>query len=158
MVPALLRSYQVVWTKSCPVLSMHSRQHAESCCCVADASFQCRLAGLFVKPSFYEPLVALQDPLAGLHANTHLAQACCPVCIRIHTHICICNYIGICICIKASRTTAQPSKSDLICSTLAFAASCHCAKVLAHRPTWLLFDNPHPPPQPNHGYMPSGLA
>ena len=34
----------------------------------------CRLAGLFVKPSFYEPLVALQDPLAGLHANTHLAQ------------------------------------------------------------------------------------
>ncbi|DBA96514.1 hypothetical protein WJX77_003023 [Trebouxia sp. C0004] len=33
-----------------------------------------RLAGLFVKPSFYEPLVALQDPLPGLHANTHLAQ------------------------------------------------------------------------------------
>ena len=37
----------------------------------------CRLAGLFVKPLFYEPLVALQDPLPGLHANTHLAQASC---------------------------------------------------------------------------------
>ena len=35
-----------------------------------------RLAGLFVKPMFWEPLVALQDPLAGLHANTHLAQVC----------------------------------------------------------------------------------
>ena len=34
----------------------------------------CRLARLFTKPAFYEPLVALEDPLSGLHANTHLAQ------------------------------------------------------------------------------------
>ena len=36
----------------------------------------CRLARLFTKPAFYEPLVALEDPLSGLHANTHLAQVC----------------------------------------------------------------------------------
>ena len=34
----------------------------------------CRLAHLFTKPAFYKPLVALEDPLSGLHANTHLAQ------------------------------------------------------------------------------------
>ena len=34
----------------------------------------CRLAELFTKPSFYVPVVALKDPLPGLHANTHLAQ------------------------------------------------------------------------------------
>ncbi|KAK9805585.1 hypothetical protein WJX72_006497 [[Myrmecia] bisecta] len=33
-----------------------------------------RMADLFTKPAFFEPLVAKQDPLAGLHANTHLAQ------------------------------------------------------------------------------------
>lgn len=33
-----------------------------------------RLAQLFTKPNFYEPLLAGEDPLAGLHANTHLAQ------------------------------------------------------------------------------------
>ena len=40
---------------------------------IEDASAY-RLAELFVKPAFFEPLVALQDPLSGLHANTHLAQ------------------------------------------------------------------------------------
>ena len=40
--------------------------------CVA---WSCRLAHAFTKPAFYDPLVALEDPLAGLHANTHLAQA-----------------------------------------------------------------------------------
>lgn len=28
----------------------------------------------FIKPAFYTPLVQNQDPLADLHANTHLAQ------------------------------------------------------------------------------------
>lgn len=34
-----------------------------------------RLAQRFTKPSFYTPLVFGEDPLANLHANTHLAQA-----------------------------------------------------------------------------------
>ena len=34
----------------------------------------CRLARLFVRPEFFDPLVAGNDPLAGLHANTYLAQ------------------------------------------------------------------------------------
>ncbi len=34
----------------------------------------CRLAEQFTKPNFYDPLVAGNDPLAGFHANTHLAQ------------------------------------------------------------------------------------
>ena len=32
-------------------------------------------AARFDKPSFYRPMVEGQDMLAGLHANTHLAQA-----------------------------------------------------------------------------------
>ena len=32
------------------------------------------MAELFTKPSFYDPLLAGKDPLAGFHANTHLAQ------------------------------------------------------------------------------------
>jgi hypothetical protein len=32
------------------------------------------MAELFTKPRFFEPLVQNRDPLAGLHANTHLAQ------------------------------------------------------------------------------------
>lgn len=34
----------------------------------------CRAARLFTKPRFFEPLSQNTDPLAGLHANTHLAQ------------------------------------------------------------------------------------
>ncbi len=40
----------------------------------AHAVNACRLARLFVRPEFFEPLVAGNDPLAGLHANTYLAQ------------------------------------------------------------------------------------
>ena len=40
----------------------------------AHAVTACRLARLFVRPDFFEPLVAGNDPLAGLHANTYLAQ------------------------------------------------------------------------------------
>ena len=34
-----------------------------------------RTAALFDKPAFWDPLLAGADPLPGLHANTHLAQA-----------------------------------------------------------------------------------
>ena len=34
----------------------------------------CRLGKAFIKPAFYKPLVQNEDPLGGLHANTHLAQ------------------------------------------------------------------------------------
>ena len=34
----------------------------------------CRLAGAFIKPSFFRPLLQGRDALAGIHANTHLAQ------------------------------------------------------------------------------------
>jgi hypothetical protein len=37
-----------------------------------------RAAQLFTKPRFFEPLSQNTDPLAGLHANTHLAQARMP--------------------------------------------------------------------------------
>ena len=33
-----------------------------------------RMARLFDKPVFLDPLKKGQDPLGGLHANTHLAQ------------------------------------------------------------------------------------
>ena len=32
-------------------------------------------AARFDKPAFWAPLLAGEDPLPGLHANTHLAQA-----------------------------------------------------------------------------------
>lgn len=44
---------------------------------------------MFTKPSFYDPLVALEDPLGGLHSNTHLAQvlALPPVpCLTVSLH------------------------------------------------------------------------
>ncbi len=38
------------------------------------APWMLELAHAFDKPRFYEPLATGQDPLAGIHANTHLAQ------------------------------------------------------------------------------------
>ena len=40
----------------------------------AGAAAHLRLARLFDKPRWFEPLAAGRDALAGLHANTHLAQ------------------------------------------------------------------------------------
>ena len=68
-------SSHIIYSKSLEKWAVSSGM----CVCIfLSTGVLCRLAGLFVKPSFYEPLVALQDPLPGLHANTHLAQASCP--------------------------------------------------------------------------------
>lgn len=42
-----------------------------------------RAAKLFTKPRFFQPLSQNTDPLAGLHANTHLAQVrACEIVLR----------------------------------------------------------------------------
>ena len=64
-------------------------------CCVDTASTTfkqvqvCRLSGHFVKPLWYVPLRDGHDPLPGMHANTHLAQVCCPLSISLQAVFCV---------------------------------------------------------------------